>query len=222
MVEVLQRWLAAAEALAGGLPGAAVEHLASWPAAFLALVGGLALLVAGMRLGRVLAAAGAAALGWFAGAALVPNFELWTLPAATPAFAGAAVLGLLALAAPELYPVVLGLVPGGLLGAHVAVGGKHWAGAAVGAAVLALAAVLFRRVVLAATAAVAGAVLVAAALVAFAVRIPSLRQVTDRHVLLAGIAALLAVAGTAFQVGTARRPAKASAFGPRGGPGQRG
>src|SRR6266702_3919887 len=180
MLELLQRWLATAERLASRFPAVTV-HLASWPAALLAGLAGLTLLVAGIRLGRVLAAGGAAAVGFLAGLALAPSFDLWNLPAETPAFAAAAVLGLLALASPELYPVLLGLVPGALLGARATVAGSAWIGAVAGGLALAALAVLLRRIIL------------------------------------AGLAVLLAVAGTAFQVGVSRRAAPSSAFGARGG-----
>ncbi|HEX7622730.1 MAG TPA: hypothetical protein VF400_04095 [Anaeromyxobacteraceae bacterium] len=212
MLQLLQRWLVAAEQLAGQFPTAAAR-LDSWPAALLAGLAGLALLVAGIRLGRVLAAGGAAVVGFLAGLALWPGFELWNLPAATPAFAAAAVLGLLALASPELYPVLLGLVPGALLGARVSLAGSAWVGAAAGGLVLALLAVLLRRIVLAATAAVAGAVLVAAALLALSRLVPALSFLGQRPTMLAGFAALLAVASTAFQVGISRRAAPSSSFG---------
>lgn len=216
MLELLQRWLATAERLASRFP-AVTAHLASWPAALLAGLAGLALLVAGIRLGRVLAAGGSAAIGFLAGLALAPRFDLWNLPAETPAFAAAAVLGLLALASPELYPVLLGLVPGALLGARATVAGSAWLGAAAGGLALAALAVLLRRIVLAATAATAGAALVVAALLAISRMVPALAFFGQRPTLLAGFAVLLAVAGTAFQVGVSRRAAPSSAFGARGG-----
>lgn len=137
-------------------------------------------------------------------------------PAATPGFAAAAVLGLLALASPELYPIMLGLVPGALLGARISLAGSAWLGAAAGGLVLALLAVLLRRIVLAATAAAAGAALMAAALLALSRLVPSLAILGQRPMLLAGFAGLLAVASTAFQVSVSRRTAPSSAFGPHG------
>ncbi len=217
MLELLKRWLATAEQLASRFPAAAA-HLDSWPAALLAGLAGVALLVAGIRLGRVLAAGGSAVVGYLAGMALAPGFTLWDLPAATPGFVAAGVLGLLGLASPELYPVLLGLVPGALLGARISLAGSAWMGAAAGGLVLALLAVLLRRIVLAATAAAAGAALVAAALLALSQLVPSLAVLGQRPTLLAGFAALLAVASTAFQVSVSRRTAPSSAFGTRGGP----
>jgi hypothetical protein len=217
MLELLQRWMATAEQLAGRFFPAAAAHLASWPAALLAGLAGLALLVAGIRLGRVLAAGGSAVVGYLAGLALVPSFSLWTLPAETPAFAAAAVLGLLALASPELYPVLLGLVPGALLGIRAPVAGSAWLGAAAGGLVLAALAVLLRRIVLAATAATAGAALVAVALLALSHMVPALAFLGQRPALLAGFAVLLAVVSATFQVSVSRRAAPTSAFGVRGG-----
>jgi hypothetical protein len=216
MLEFLQRWMASAEQLAGRFPAAAA-HFATWPAALLAGLAGLALLVAGIRLGRVLAAGGSAVIGYLAGLALAPGFAMWTLPAETPAFAAAAVLGLLALASPELYPVLLGLVPGALLGTRVPVAGSAWLGAAAVGLVLAALAVLLRRIVLAATAAAAGAALVAVALLALSHMVPALAFIGQQPTLLAGFAVLVAVVSTTFQVGVSRRTAPTSAFGARGG-----
>ena len=216
MLELMQRWLTTAEHLAGRFPSAAAQ-LDSWPAALLVGLAGVALLIAGIRLGRILAAGGSAAIGYLAGLALAPGFDLWNLPAATPAFAAAAVLGLLALASPELYPVMLGLVPGALLGSRISLAGSAWLGAAAGGLVLALLAVLLRRIVLAATAAAAGAALVATALLALSRLSPALAMLGQRPKMVAGLAVLLAVASTAFQVSVSRRVAPSSAFGLRGG-----
>jgi len=215
LVSLLQAWLAGAEALAARLPELA-RALArgSWPAVALAAAAGVVLLAAGARLGRVLAAAGGALVGWIAGSLAAPAVHGW-LPAWFPPWVGAAALGLSSALAPEVYPVALGLVAGALLGSKVPLAGRGWLGAGVGGVVLALLGAALRRLVMAATAAIAGAVLVAAALLASAGRFPALAVLADRPVVLAGLAALLVVAGTAFQLGAgppsggkARRPAR--------------
>jgi hypothetical protein len=205
VIALLHSWLAAAERLAGRLPEAAVVLTrGSWPAAVIALALGLALLIAGARLGRVLAAAGAAAVGWLAGSLLVTSFRTWNLPPSTPAWAAALVFGVLALGAPELYPVVLGIIPGWLLGTQVAVAGKAWLGGLAGAVVLALLLLWLRRLVLAGSAAAAGAVLTVMALVALSTRVPRLAALAHRPLVLAAVAGVLAVAGTAYQLGSTR------------------
>lgn len=203
---ILHAWAGAAERLALRLPElAAAVTRGSWPAAVVVLVLGAALLVAGCRLGRVLAAAASAGVGWLAGARFFPNFELWNLPPATPSWVGALVLGVTALGAPELYPLVVGGVPGFLLGMHVSVAGRSWLGGAVGAVALALLALWLRRLVLAATAACAGAALVVAALATLAARVDRLAPLAQRPLVLAVAAAVLAIAGTGYQLGTTRR-----------------
>ena len=218
MLTLLESWLAAAERLAARLPQTATSLTrGSWPAAILALALGLALLVAGIRLGRVLTAAGAAAVGWLAGSLLVPSFQLWNLPPATPAWAAAITLGVLALGAPDLYPLVLGGIPGALLGMRVAVAGKAWVGALAGAVVLALLAVWLRRLVLAATGAVAGSVLVVAALIALSAGVPRLAALAHRPLVAAAVAGVLAIAGTAYQLGSTRRVRPSWGHGGHGG-----
>ena len=206
MLALLQSWLAMAARLAGQLPevATALTH-GAWPAAVVALGLGLALLLAGLRLGRILAAAGAAAVGWLAGSLLFPSFDLWNLPPATPAWAAALVLGVMALGVPELYAALVGIIPGALLGVHVAVAGKAWLGGLAGAVVLALLALWLRRLVLAATAAGAGAVLVVAALLALSAGVPRLAALAHRPLVLAVLVGVLAVAGTAYQLGSTRR-----------------
>jgi hypothetical protein len=202
VLPTLQGWLAAAERLAGHLPDlAALLRSGSWPAMLLAAALALALLVAGSRLGRVLSGAAAALIGFAVGGLLAPAAPAW-VPPALPAYVAGAVIGFCAFMAPIVYPIVLGLLPGALLGMGVGVAGRTWLGAVAGGAVLALLALWLRRLVLAATASVAGAALLAATAVALSDRVRWLATVTGRPILLLGAAALLAVAGTAFQLGT--------------------
>ncbi len=162
----------------------------------------------GVRLGRLLASAGGAFVGWFIGGLLTPAVSGW-MPAWLPAWVGAAVLGLMSFLAPDVYPIALGLVPGALLGARVPLASKAWL-SVLGGLALALLALWLSRLVLAATAALAGTVLVVASLLALSLHVPVLLVLTRNPVLMAGLAALLTVAGTAFQlrpdIGRARRP----------------
>ncbi len=201
MVATLQSWLAAAERLTERLPDLAeLVGAGGWPVGVLAMAVGLALLAAGARLGRILTAAGGALVGFWVFGLLGSAFPAW-VPAVVPGLVGAGVLGFSSFMSPIVYPVVLGLVPGVLLGMHVAVAGKAWLGGVAGGVVLALAGAVLRRVVVAATAAVAGAALVAGGLLSLAVKVPALDFFARRQVILLVVAAVLAVAGTAFQLG---------------------
>lgn len=204
---LLQRWLAALTEAAARLPAlAAGVGASSWPLAALGLLLGLALLVAGARLGRILAATGGALVGWLAAGALGgPEAAAPGFSPATVAWGAAGVLGVACALAPAVYPLVLGIVPGALLGFQVPLGGRPWVGAAAGAVVLALFGLLVRRIVLAATAAISGAALLGASLLALAARFPALGILSQRPLLLAGACAVLAVAGTAFQLETQTR-----------------
>jgi len=201
MVALLQSWWAGAERLAMRAPEmAGVLAAGSWPAAALTGVAGLALLVAGVRLGRFLSCAGGALVGWVAGGLLAPEVHGW-LPGWLPSWIGAATLGLASLLAPGAYPFALGLLPGVLLGLRTPVAGKGWLGGLAGGVALALLAAWMRRFVLAATAAVSGAVLVSLALLALSHQVPALLALAHRPMLFAALAATMAVAGTAYQLG---------------------
>lgn len=201
LAELIQEWWAAGERLAGRAPELA-RSLAegSWPAGALAAVAGLALLVAGARLGRFLACAGGAAVGWIAGGLVAPVAHGW-VPASLSSWTGAGVLGVACLLAPTLYPLALGVVPGLLLGSRLPVGGRAWVGGLGGGLALALLLAWLRRLVFAATAAVAGAAPVSLALLALAHPVPALLPLARRPWLVAGLAATLAIAGTAYQLG---------------------
>jgi hypothetical protein len=205
---VLQSWIAAAERLAARVPEIALSLGArSWPLAALAALFGIALLVVGIRLGPLLTAAGGALVGWIAGSMLPALGAEWALPAALPGWVAAAVLGLTSAFAPAVYPIALGALPGALLGLSAPLGGHPWLGAGLVGLLLAGLALALRRVIIAATAAVPGAALLMASLIALSARFPALGVLARRPMLLLGIGALLAVAGTAFQVGTQRREA---------------
>lgn len=218
---LLRSWLFAAEGLAMRAPYLAGAVAAGgWPAEALVGVAGLALLAAGARVGRLIACAGGALIGWVAGGLAVPYLHGW-LPGWLPPRVGAAALGLGSLLAPTLYPFTLGLVPGILLGLRVAIGGTPWAGALAGGVGLAVLAVWLRRFVLAATAACAGAILVALVLLALGRHVPALLPLARRPMLLAAVTGALALAGTAYQLGAgverkAKRGARAKLEGVEG------
>ena len=201
VLQLMQSWWLGAERLAMRAPHlAAILAAGSWPAAALTGVAGLALLVAGVRLGRFLTCAGGALVGWVAGGFLAPVVRGW-LPEWLPAWIAASMLGLASLLAPGLYPLAVGALPGVLLGLRIPIGGKDWLGGLAGGLALALLASWLRRFVLAATAAVAGALLVVLALLALSHQVPALLALARRPMLLAGLAAVLAVAGAAYQLG---------------------
>ena len=198
---LLQAWLFAAERLAMRAPQLASAVAAgAWPAEALVAVAGIALLVAGARLGRFLACAGGALVGWLAGDAVTSYLHGW-VPAWLPPRVGAGALGVASLVAPTLYPFTLGLLPGLLLGLRVPIGGSPWGGALAGGIGLGLLAAWLRRLVLAATAACAGALLLALVLLALGHQVPAVLPLARRPMLLAGLAGALALAGTAYQLG---------------------
>jgi hypothetical protein len=206
VLALLQTWIATLERLAQRLPGWAESVGANaWPLALVAALLAVALLVAGTRLGRVIPAAGAATIGWFAVGQISGVTSEWGLPGWAPQSGVAVLLGLAAGFAPPVYPLALGMVPGALLGMRFPLAGRVWLGGAVGALLLGGLALAARRIVVAATAAVAGAVLLAGSLLALAVRFKVLTAITRRPVLLTLLLALVVVAGTAFQVGARPR-----------------
>ncbi len=211
VLALLQRWLAAVEQAGARVPAAAAAvGSSSWPLAALAAVLGIALLVAGVRLGRLLSATGGGLVGWLAATALGP-IGVGSLPPSAAGWAAAAVLGLASGFAPELYPLALGVVPGAMIGLQVPLGGRPWVGAAVGGALCALVLVAVRRLVLAGTAAAIGAALVGASMLALSGHFPALAAVAQRPLLLVGVCAVLAVAGTAYQIDGQARTGRAGA-----------
>src|SRR5215212_3306008 len=108
MVTVLQGWLSDAEALAGRVPDVAQRLAAgSWPAIALATALGLALLLAGARLGRILSAAAGGLVGFVLGTTL-GRVVGGPVGPSTWAWAVAATLGVGSALAPSFYPTALG------------------------------------------------------------------------------------------------------------------
>ncbi len=176
--------------------------LGSWQVAVVALVAGIALLLAGVRLGRVLSAIAGAALGWVMATRYPVFANLLGIPAGTAAWVVAATAGFGCAFAPALYPILMGALPGAAWGAGVGLPflGRRWFAMVGAAAVAALICFAARRLVLALTAACSGVVLIDAALLVLAVHFPVVRAVTGRPMLLALLTVVLLVAGTASQV----------------------
>ncbi len=178
-----------------------------WPAALGLGLCGAAALLAGARMRRPLAAVGGAALGCLAAAA-APSWVATNvgISRGTLAAAAAAILAVGGGLFPPLFVFTAGALPGGLLGASFPVHDSPEMGAAAGAAVAGVAALLVARWVAAVAAAVLGAALVSAALLAAGGSWPALRVLSTRPSITLALAAVLAVAGTAFQVRKAWPP----------------
>ncbi|HUK65258.1 MAG TPA: hypothetical protein VLV17_00415 [Anaeromyxobacteraceae bacterium] len=214
---LLRSLLAAAERVLAKVPvWAASLEPGSWPLAAVIGLAGLGLLLAGLRLGRVVTALGGAILGWLLGGMLAPLTAEF-MPERFASMSIAILLGVCSALAPALYPIALGATCGALLGTRVPIAGSSLLGSLVfGVFGLALALVA-RRVVLAATAAVAGAILVSVAALAVSGRVGLVAELARRPLVLGCAAAVLAVAGAAFQLGHGPLPARARP--PRGGEG---
>ena len=179
----------------------AVRSLGAWAGAVLALLGVASLTVA-TRFARPLAAWGGAVLG--AAWALALHRPIQAHLGAGPALAAAA--GALAAGAacgafPAAFPFAAGALPGALLGAAVPLAGSAALGVGAGALLGGIVGLAAGRVVRAAFASLTGGVLVAVGLVAAAGLRPFARELAERPFALAGLALVLGIAGTAFQIG---------------------
>jgi hypothetical protein len=191
-------WLARLLRAAPGLR-APLEALPLWALAALLGLGGF-VLVAGARWRRPLGAAGGAAAGAVAGLGVG---GLLGLSAGYLPLAGAAAVGGAALVLPSLFPFAAGALPGAFLGALAAPSGAPWLGAIIGSFLLGGLGLLWARLVAAASAGAMGAGLVGAALLGAAGRVPALAPLARWPALLAGLLAVLAIAGAAFQASVA-------------------
>jgi hypothetical protein len=182
------------EGLAGRLePG-------GWPLwAVTALAGGV-LLLQGLKLHRLVNALGGALVGAWWGAQFAGLVPGW-MPPWFPGWGLAMALGAASLLFDDVYPIALGVTPGVLMGLRIPLDGQAWIGGLAGAIVTALAALALRRQVIALSASIGGASLVAAAALAAARQVSSLALLAQRPTLLVAAAGVLAVAGTAFQLG---------------------
>ncbi len=170
---------------------------------------GVGVLLFGARSRRPLAIAGGALVGWLAGAAASSWLlgEVGVSPLASR-IAFALLVGVAAGLAPAVFLFAAGAFPAALLA--MALGGgafATWMGVALGG----VGGLLLRRKVAAAAAAVIGAALLAWGVAAAAGSLASLRILVEHPAALGGLAAVLAVAGAAFQLDAAW-PAPAEPF----------
>jgi hypothetical protein len=206
-------WAALAAALEPhgplGAAVAALGRLVAWTrdlgpvAGAVVALAGLVLLTGGRRLRRPVAALGGAAVGALGAMALGPVLpEL--LSASGWAWLGAGLCGAASAAAPLLFPALAGCLVGGVLGARVPVGGLRWVGAAVAAAVGAALLSVGARSATALLAALAGGLAVGLGLVTLGGERALAVQVAARPLVLLGVALVLAVGGTVFQLSEER------------------
>lgn len=167
------------------------------PAALALAIAGLALLGAGARWRRPLAVLGGAGVGWAAGMALAP----WLLrevgvPPPVTRIAAAAVVAALSAFLPGAFLFAAGALPGALAGSVL--GGATvglWAGLGLGG----LAGLVAGRAVAAMAASCMGAALLVAAALAVSDRWETIQVLAEHPFVLVTLAAVVAVAGAAFQ-----------------------
>lgn len=178
-----------------------------WPAAVALLTAGAVTLAAGARARRPLAAVGGAIVGAAAGAAAtvllqgrggIPPMAMAAVAAAAGALAGVLF--------PPVFIFGAGALPAALVGLAFPVQGQAALGALTGIAVGGAIALLFARWVAAIAAAGLGAALVASGLFAAFGRSVPLRALASHPLALAGVLAVLTVAGAAFQHASAWAP----------------
>jgi hypothetical protein len=192
------------DALAGAARLASAARALGWAGALPLGAAGLWLLLDGARRRRPIAAAGGAAIGALAGAAVAGWASArFGVPRTAVALGAAAALGTAAAALPLAFAFAAGALPGALAGWHVPLGGSGLAGAAAGAVVAGGAALLLARLVAAAVASALGAALLCGAGLAALGGRALAAELVDRPAVLLGLVAVLAVAGAAFQSATA-------------------
>jgi hypothetical protein len=191
------------EALARHLPRA-VAFLQSLPAsAGVGLVAaGLLVLVAGARRRRPVAALGGFAAGALGGLALSGAATQARISGMSAVTAGAVAVGLLAALFPPVFPLALGAVLGGAVGAQLPLGPPA-AGAVIGALVLAGAAVAGARPLAAGLAGLCGAALAVAGALALGPAIPGAGLVARHPLVGVAVVVVLGIAGGAGQLESA-------------------
>jgi hypothetical protein len=186
-----------------------------WPGAVALLAVGAVMLAVGARARRPLAVVGGAIVGAAAGAAVsallggrlgVPPLAATAVLAAAGALAGGFF--------PPAFIFGAGALPGALVGLAFPAQGHAEVGALAGIAFGGTAAVLLARWVAAIAAAGIGATLLAAGLFAGFGRSEPLRALAAHPLALAGILAVLTVAGAAFQHASAWAPLRRAYGGP--------
>ncbi len=171
-------------------------HALPWPAALALAVLGLAALAVGARWRRPLAVVGGAALGWVAGMGIAPwlSREVGVPPMATRMVAAALVAALSGFL-PQAFLFAAGALPGALVGSLPQEPVGAWAGLALGG----VAGLMVGRAVAAMAAACLGATLLTAAALAASDRWEALGALAERPFVLVTLAAVVAVAGAAYQ-----------------------
>jgi hypothetical protein len=211
-------WLADASAWTSGV--AAEVASAPWAVAALLVAVGLDTLGLGARARRPLAAVGTGLLAAGAAAALsgplvaATGLEARTLgglAALAGAVAGAAV--------PPAFPALAGALPGALGAAAISPEGQRLLALGLGAAAGAVFGLLLARLVAAAVASAVGALVVALGIAGAIASLGVGRALVAHPAALLGLAAVLAVAGVAWQLPTAWSPAPAPRPRPEGAAG---
>jgi len=182
----------------GRLP-ALVARLGAFPAWKLAplALAGLALLLAGARGRRPISVVGGALVGWLGGQAAARALGL--TGGLFPLF-WAAALGAGSGLLPPLYPFAAGGLVGALIGAWLPVPGQGFVAGGILLLLCGGLALLAPRAIAATTAGLLGAALVGAALAGAGHHIPFLAPLSTHPILLAGVALVLALASSAFQL----------------------
>jgi hypothetical protein len=177
-----------------------------WPGALLLVAAGLWLLAAGARNRRVIAALGGAAAGAVWALAFRGSLSARLgFPAPTLAGIGAGLAAIVSALFPPAFPLLAGALPGAIVGARVPLGGSATAGVAGGALVGGVIAAVFAELVAAWTAASLGAAAVLGATLSLWSRRPWTGELVAHPFALVAIGAVMAVAGAAFQLGSAWR-----------------
>jgi len=175
-----------------------------WPVPFAVVAAGLLVLLAGARARRPVAVAGAAGVAavsaqWILGRTGVAT----SIPGSTLAAIAAALCGALAVVVPQVFPALAGAAPAVLLADLLAPPDQRLAAMAAGALVGGLAGVLVARPVAAVAASGVGALAVAIG-AAGALRATGPGRALAAHpTAILAAAAILTVAGTAFQLSRA-------------------
>jgi hypothetical protein len=197
----------------GGVAGEVVR--APWLAAVAMVAVGVVTLALGARLRRPIATLGGALVG--VGAALAFSEAVASPLGLSPASAAgvaAAVLGAACFAFPPLFPAVAGALPGALAARGIAPADQQALALGLGAAVGAAVGAVLARLVVAAVASAIGAMVLALGVAGLLAHAGAGEMLLSHPVALVGLAAVLAVAGVAFQLprawpagAAARRPA---------------
>jgi hypothetical protein len=188
-----------------GLAVAGLSRLVGWLrgggpfVGLLLAIAGAVLLAAADRLRRPVALLGGAAVGALAVHAARPILPGGLSPAGW-AWIAAVLFGGAAAVAPVAFPALAGALAGALVGAHVPIAGRPAIGAVLAAAVGAALLSVGGRTAAAVLANLAGGLAIATGVVTLAGGRELGVELASRPMVLLGIAAVLGVAGAAFQL----------------------